>query len=174
MAKKQNLDDLISRLEEKEKESTIIYADEETEQVVIFELGGYKFAFPGISISEILPYESITTLPGLPIHFLGFITLRGAVEAVLDPRRILNLPVDEPGSNSRILVTSNEDYTIGIWVDTVLDVVDIPKSQIHPPLKTFDKVKAEFISGEFDYKGKQIVYLSIIKFFASLQETINE
>ena len=47
MAKKQNIDDLISRLEEKEKESTIIYADEETEQVVIFELSGHIFAFPG-------------------------------------------------------------------------------------------------------------------------------
>lgn len=174
MAKKQNLDDLISRLEEKEKESTIIYADEETEQVVVFELAGYKFAFPGVNVSEILPYESITTLPGLPIHFLGLITLRGAVEAVLDPRRILNLPIDEPGLSSRILVTSNEDYTIGIWVDKVLDVLDIPKSQIHPPLKTFDKIKAEFMSGEFDYQGNQIVYLSIIKFFTALQETINE
>lgn len=174
MAKNQNIDDLISRLEEKEKESTIIYADEETEQVVIFELSGTLFAFPGKNISEILPYESITTLPGLPNQFLGFITLRGAVEAVLDPRKILNLQITEPGNSSRILISSNEEFTIGVWVDTVSDVADIPKSQIHPPIKTFDQVKAEFISGEFEYKDKHIVYLSIAKFFSALQASVNE
>ncbi len=174
MAKKQNIDDLISRLEEKEKESTIIYADEETEQVVIFELSGHIFAFPGKNVSEILPYDSITTLPGLPHQFLGFITLRGSVEAVLDPRKILNLSIGETGTANRILISTNEEYTIGLWVDAVLDVADIPKSNMRPPLKTFDAIKAEFITGEFDYKDRHIVYLSISRFFASLQTAVNE
>lgn len=174
MAKKQQLDDLISRLEEKEKESSIIYADEETEQVVVFSLYGFKFALPGKNISEILSYESITTIPGLPQFFVGLITLRGTVEAVIDPKKVLGLPHTEPTSVSRILIANSSDVVLGLLVDEVHDVLEIPISQIHPPLKTFDEIKLEFINGEFEYREKQVVYLSISKIFNKIADKPEE
>ncbi|MCA0445970.1 MAG: chemotaxis protein CheW [Bacteroidetes bacterium] len=170
MAKNQNLDDLISRLEEKEKEASIIYADEETEQVVIFELGGSLFAFPGKQVFEITTFESITTVPGLPSYFSGLITLRGAVEAVVNLKYLLHLPSDSPIYGTRIIFLKSEDHVLGGLADLVFDVMAIPKSNIHPPLQTLDEAKAEYVIGDFEYKGKQVALLSITRIFSKIAE----
>ncbi len=170
MSKQTNLDDLITRLEEKEKEASIIYADEETEQVVIFELDGALFAFPGRQVIEIVPFESLTTIPGLPPYFSGLITLRGTVEAVINLKFLLGLPAESAVYGSRILFLKYDEQILGGLADVVFDVVSIPKSGIHPPLETLDEKKAEYIIGEFDYRDKQVVLISGAKLFAKITE----
>lgn len=170
MSKSQNLDDLISRLEEKEREASIIYADEETEQMVIFRLDDYLLAFPGRSVFEIATLDQITRIPGLPSFFSGLVTLRGTVEAVINLKKILNIPFDSPVYGTRILFLRHDDHILGALADYVQDVIAVPKSNLHAPLQTLDEHKAEFVVGEFEYREQQVAFLNAQKVFQKITD----
>jgi purine-binding chemotaxis protein CheW len=71
----------------------------------------------------------------MPDFIKGVINLRGRVIPVMDVRIRFNFPSREYDDRTCIIVVNIADNAIGMVVDKVNEVVDIPDSQIEPPPK---------------------------------------
>ncbi len=111
-------------------EETVI---EDDEQMVIFRLGAEEFGVPIGSVQEIVRVpDQLTHVPKVPDFIEGVINLRGAVLPVIDQRRRLGLPTLDRCEQQRIMVFLFEGLRTGFIVDSVAEVLKVPKSAIEP------------------------------------------
>ena len=65
----------------------------------------------------------------VPDYIRGIINMRGQMVPILDVRARLGMPTQE---DSLVVVLNLNDIQLGILVDAVDQMLDIPKSNIHP------------------------------------------
>lgn len=105
-------------------------SDDDT-QVVIFRLGAEEFGVPIMSVQEIVRVpEALTRVPRTPAFVEGVINLRGTVLPVIDQRSRLGLPGIERNDRQRIMVYLLGGMRTGFIVDSVAEVLRIPRGQI--------------------------------------------
>jgi purine-binding chemotaxis protein CheW len=104
--------------------------DDDT-QVVIFRLGAEEFGVPIMSVQEIVRVpEVLTRVPKTPGFVEGVINLRGTVLPVIDQRTRLGMSAIERNDRQRIMVYLLAGMRTGFIVDSVAEVLRIPKTQI--------------------------------------------
>ncbi len=109
--------------------------------------GKEEFAIPIRYITEIIGIQHITELPEMPDYLIGVINLRGQVIPVIDIRLRFNLEQKEYNDRTCIIIVQLHSNKVGLIVDSVSDVVDIPKELIDPPPKIRKGGRNRFISG---------------------------
>lgn len=108
-------------------------AVQEDVQVVIFRLGAEEFGVPIMSVQEIVRVpESLTRVPKTPDFVEGVINLRGTVLPVIDQRKRLGLSAIERNDRQRIMVYLMGNLRTGFIVDSVAEVLRIPRQNIAP------------------------------------------
>jgi len=107
-------------------------ADEE-EQFVVFRLADEEYGVPIEAVHEIVRVpEQLTHVPRTPDFIEGVVNLRGAVLPVVDQRRRFQLPDAERNDRQRIMVFAIAGVRTGFIVDSVSEVLKIPRSAIVP------------------------------------------
>jgi purine-binding chemotaxis protein CheW len=100
-------------------------------QVVVFRLGAEEFGVPIMTVQEIVRVpEVLTRVPRTPSFVEGVINLRGTVLPVIDQRARLGLPAIERNDRQRIMVYMLAGLRTGFIVDSVAEVLRIPRSQV--------------------------------------------
>jgi len=118
---------------EREAEREGDYKLEEDEQVVIFRLGAEEFGVSITAVQEIIRVpEELVRVPKAPVFVEGVVNLRGSVLPVIDQRRHLGLPGSERSDRQRIMVYTLGHTRVGFIVDSVSEVLKIPKNVIEP------------------------------------------
>lgn len=114
--------------------------DDDDTQVVIFRLGAEEFGVPIMSVQEIvrLP-ETLTRVPKTPRFVEGVINLRGTVLPVIDQRTRLGMPAIERNDRQRIMVYMLNGLRTGFIVDSVAEVLRIPRQHIDPAPRLSDE-----------------------------------
>lgn len=114
--------------------------DDDDTQVVIFRLGAEEFGVPIMSVQEIvrLP-ETLTRVPKTPRFVEGVINLRGTVLPVIDQRTRLGMPAIERNDRQRIMVYTLNGLRTGFIVDSVAEVLRIPRQHIDPAPQLSDE-----------------------------------
>jgi len=113
--------------EKKENEETL----EEEEQFVIFKLDEQEYAVPIESVQEIVRVpEELTRVPKTPDFVEGVINLRGNVLPVIDLRKKFDLREKQRDEHQRIMVFVIDNLSVGFIVDSVSEVLKIPRSII--------------------------------------------
>lgn len=138
-------------------------------QYLTFTLGGEMFAVGILCVKEIIEYGSLTEIPMMPAFIRGVINLRGAVVPVIDLAARFGGRSTEVGKRTCIVIvelgdTAGEDATrhdIGIIVDAVSEVLDIPASEIEPPPTFGARIRADFILGMGKVAGRFVIILNI-------------
>lgn len=122
-----------------------------TAQYLTFMLGSDVFAMDIRTVREIIQYGTMTTVPLMPSFVRGVINLRGAVVPVIDLQARFGHPPASVGRRSCIVVFDalrhGERLELGLLVDAVSEVVDIPSSQIEPAPSFGTSVRRDFIHG---------------------------
>jgi len=103
-----------------------------------FALGSEHYGIEILKVREIIGHLNITRVPGLPAHVSGVINLRGQVISVLDLRSRLGLEPAPRTEQTCIVVVEtrrrngngNKVIKMGLIVDRVLEVLNIPEPQI--------------------------------------------
>jgi len=104
---------------------------ETDEQVVVFRLGKEEFGVPIESVQEIVRVpDQLTHVPKAPAFVEGVINLRGVVLPVIDQRLRLGLKAAERNDRQRIMVFLFDGVRTGFIVDSVTEVLKIPRSAI--------------------------------------------
>jgi purine-binding chemotaxis protein CheW len=137
----------------------------QTHQYLTFMLGGELFAIGILCIKEIIEYSSLTEVPMMPAAVRGVINLRGAVVPVTDLLIRFgkqSSPVSKRTCIVIIEVTGlGERQDIGIVVDSVDSVLDIPASEIEPPPTFGAGIRTDFIRGMGKVNGKFVILLDV-------------
>jgi purine-binding chemotaxis protein CheW len=111
-----------------------------------FQLGKEQFGLPILKVREINGLLDITALPQMPAFMKGVINLRGNVIPVIDLRLKFGLPEIERTEQTCIILV-NVGREIGIIVDSVSEVIDIPGTMIDPPPNLGQSLDSSFMLG---------------------------
>ena len=145
--------------------SAALAAGGETQQYLTFSIGGEQFALVILSIKEIIQFGHITTVPLMPDYLRGVMNLRGAVVPVIDLSARFNRGATTPGKRTCIVIVEvNDDAerrVIGLMVDSVSAVLEIPGAEIEPVPPLGAGIRAEFICGMARLNGKFVVILDV-------------
>jgi len=98
-------------------------------------------------VTEIIGIQRITEVPDMPNFIKGVINLRGKVIPVMDVRARFNLPAREYDERTCIIVVQLQNTSVGLVVDKVNEVADIPDKDIEPPPRSSSGASADYIQG---------------------------
>jgi len=134
---------------------------------LVFLLGGSSYGIPILEVSDINGLMEITQIPKTPEFIKGVINLRGKVIPVMDLRLKFGMPAKEYDKQTCIIIVNiavkNQTKQMGVIVDTVSEVFDIPLSEIEAPPSYGGPVGDDFLNGIGKVKGKLVVLLNIAK-----------
>ena len=139
-------------------------------QLVIFNLAKEEYGLPIGKVQEINRVAAVTKLPHTPEFMEGIINLRGRVIPVVDLRKRFGLAVKPHEDDTRIMIIDIDGQTVGIIVDAVNEVVQMPGASIEPPPPTFI-LEAQYIEGIGKMEDRLVILLNIDRVMTS-QETI--
>ena len=135
------------------------------QQYLTFALSGEVFAIGILVIKEIIEYANLTAVPMTPGYVRGVINLRGAVVPVLDLSVRFGKPASEVTKRTCIVIieigTGMARQDIGIVVDAVHAVLDIPVTEIEPPPRFGMHVHTDFVQGMGKVDGKFVILLDV-------------
>jgi len=120
-------------------------------QYLSFFVAGEEYAVPILEVTEIVEYSSITRMPSMPLSIRGVTNLRGRVVPVVDLAVRLGLPESSLTRRSCIVMVEarldGEKSVVGLLVDAVSQVMDLPPSLIEPPPSFGTRIRADFVRG---------------------------
>ena len=130
-----------------------------------FLLGDGLFATDIRSVREIIQHGPMTAMPLMPHFVRGVINLRGAVVPVIDMNARFGREASAVSRRSCTVIVEvrSEDgpQDIGIMVDAVSAVLDIPAADIEPPPSFGARIRAEFLQGMGKVGGRFVMILNM-------------
>jgi len=117
------------------------------DQYLTILLGQQEFGIAILDVQEIRGWTAPTPVPNAPEHFRGVINLRGTVVPVIDLRRKFGMPVPDDDRLAVTVVVRVGGKVVGLVVDGVSDVLDIPKADISAPPTLGSGFEAASLSG---------------------------
>ncbi len=123
--------------------------DEDTQEdkFLTFVLNKEEYGIEIRHVTEIIGIQNITEVPDMPHYIKGVINLRGKVIPVMDVRLRFGVAEREYDDRTCIIVINIEEQSVGMIVDRVSEVLDIPKSEVEPPPKVKKSESSRFIKG---------------------------
>ena len=135
-----------------------------------FRLGGEVYAIDILRIREIVEYSEPASVPLMPATVRGVINLRGTVVPLIDLGVRFGRGITPVGKRSCFVIVEVEHagtpYTLGLMVDGVNGVMDIPGADIEAAPAFGMKVDDHFIAGLARANGRFVIILDICNVLA--------
>ena len=116
-----------------------------------FALGSEEYGLEILKVRELIGYMEITAVPQTPHYVKGVINLRGQVIPVINLRAKFGMETIEVTEESCIIVVEvslgNRQFSTGVIVDRVQEVLDIDGSDIEEAPQFGSSVNTDFILG---------------------------
>lgn len=164
----QKREQILHMINKMRQEEAVVDVNVKTDKLVVFSLAGDLFAFIGPHVKEILISQEISFVPGSPGFLLGVMNVRGDIESVASLAAILGIPPERKSPHNRILIAEAGEVRSGILVEKVEDVVDVPSDSIKSPLVTMNGPITRYLTGETEYRGRNVLVLDLPKLFKGL------
>ncbi len=143
----------------------------DTDQFLTFMLAGEEYGVDILRVQEIKGWDAATTIPNTPEYLRGVINLRGTIVPIIDMRIRFGLEKLDYGPLTVVIVlkVDNEEKSrvIGIVVDGVSDVYNVPEDEIKDSPDFGSAVDTEFVRGLATIDKKMVIVLDIDQMFNS-------
>ena len=121
--------------------------DTQKNKYLIFTIDKEEYGIEIKYILEIISIQKITRVPELVDYIKGIINLRGKIIPVMDVRlRFKKMPM-EYDDRTCIIVVDVDGLTVGLIVDRVSEVINIPEDQVVMPSITTKNARNKYING---------------------------
>lgn len=130
---------------------------------VTFQLEKEKYGINVMQVQEVLRVSEIAPVPGAPEYVLGIINLRGNVVTVIDTRKRFGLLPKEMDDSTRIVIIESDEQVVGILVDSVAEVVDLPVSDMESAPNVGTEESAKFIQGVASHDDELLILVDLNK-----------
>jgi len=121
--------------------------DTQKDKYLTFTVGREEYGIEIRCVTEIIGIQKITDVPDMPAYIKGVINLRGKVIPVMDVRLRFRMPEREYDDRTCIVVVNVNGASVGLVVDTVREVADIPENQIELPPEVAEASTQGYIKG---------------------------
>jgi len=125
---------------------------------VTFHLDAEKYGINVMQVREVLKVSEIAPVPGGPDFVLGIINLRGNVVTVIDTRQRFGLQPRDMDDATRIVIIEEGEQVVGMVVDSVAEVMNIPANEIEVAPNVGNDESAKFIHG-VSHQGEELIIL---------------
>ncbi|RJP82465.1 MAG: purine-binding chemotaxis protein CheW [Desulfobacteraceae bacterium] len=112
-----------------------------------FLLGSEEYGLEINFVKEVVGIQKITAIPDMPEYIKGVFNLRGQVIPIMDARARFCLGQKEYNDRTCVIVVDVGDSQLGLIVDEVKDVLEIPEEKIVAPPRIQQSEKNEFVRG---------------------------
>lgn len=138
-----------------------------------FALANEEYGLEILKVREIIGYMDITAVPQTPSYVKGVINLRGQVIPVIDLRAKFGMKTAEVTEETCIIVVettqNNRNFSTGIVVDRVQEVLDIAGENIEEAPKFGSSISTDFILGMGKIGDSVKILLDIDKVLAGTE-----
>lgn len=155
----------------KSQQEEIVY-----NQWATFRVDNERYGVDVMRVKEVLRFSDITPVPGADRAILGILNLRGNVVTVIDTRTLFNLSRAEADESTRVIVVElNEHEVIGLVVDSVYEVINLPQNEVErAPSVINEESTRRFVQGVCYHNKALIILLDLPKMLVSVTPVIEE
>ncbi len=145
-----------------------------------FRLDSEEYGLEILRVREIIGIIDITPLPQTPNYVKGVINLRGKIIPVIELRTKFELGPKEYTEETCVIVVEvsdggDERFQMGVIVDTVSEVIDVPRKIIEPAPRFGGALNTSFILGMGKLKDKVLILLDIDRIMSTSDiDTLSE
>jgi purine-binding chemotaxis protein CheW len=132
---------------------------------VLFELNSEIYGINVKKIREVLRVGEIRKVEGSSDKVLGIINVRGIIVTVVDTRTSYGIKGKEFDDLSRIIIVElDSENIVGMMVDSVVEVKDIPEKQFEPISSTKEGA-SKYIQAIAHFQDKVIILIDVDNMF---------
>ena len=128
------------------------------------------FGIPVLQVQDVLREQRVTRVPLAPPEVEGSLNLRGRIVTAINMRKRLGLPprVKQPGEKDMSVVVEHDGELFSLLIDTVGDVLSLPRSEYQSNPATLDPVWLAVSSGIYRLERKLLVVLDVPKLLGAV------
>lgn len=130
-------------------------------QIVVCQLGEERYGLDIAKVYEIIRHQPITAIPGAPAAVEGIINLRGRIIPVVDLRTRFRMARAEPTRATRIVVAETAGTRVGLIVDAVSEVLNVPADAVEPAESVVTGADAAALRGIAKLEGALVILLAL-------------
>lgn len=130
-------------------------------QVVTFRLASEDYAVDIMQVQEINKMYEFTRVPNAPVFVKGVINLRGRIVPIISLRNKFNMEEKEFDKKTRIIVVNMSSIVVGLIVDSVEEVLQIPAKAIENAPTVATNINANYIRGVGKVDDRLIILLDL-------------
>ena len=143
-------------------------------EFLTFRLGPEEYGIEILKVQEIRGWEQPTTIANAPRFIKGVINLRGTIVPIIDMRLKFGLGAADYDDFTVVIIINVSDRTVGIVVDSVSDVLELPPAQIRPSPNVTAAVDTDFITGLGIFDDRMLILIDIEKLISSPEMALVE
>ena len=130
-------------------------------EFLTFRLGAEEYGIDILRVQEIRSYEEPTRIANSPHFIKGVVNLRGVIVPVVDLRIKLGCEKVEYNGFTVVIVLNVKGRVVGAVVDSVSDVLELPRDQIKPSPDMNSSVDTAFITGIASVGERMLILMDI-------------
>jgi purine-binding chemotaxis protein CheW len=138
----------------------------ESTEFIVFNLGEQKYGIDLRHVQRLRGYRSLTRIANGPDFVEGVAISDGIIMPIIDMRPHFNIL---PSFNhfTVAIILGLRERTVGLVVDSVLDVVSLPADEIKLLSAPKSSFAGKYLTGIACYEGRDLILLDIQKLMGS-------
>ena len=137
------------------------------QQYLTFLLGDDIYGVDILRVQEVRGWTKVREIPNTPEYVKGVLDLRGTIVPIIDLRMRLSIEEVEYTPITVVIVLAievgDENYVVGVVVDTVSDVLDVDEANIKKAPNFGTHIETKFIEGMVMADAGMVVLMNIDK-----------
>ena len=131
------------------------------EPYVMFELAGTTYAVSSHAVQRMEMVEHVTPVPNAPHFVEGVVFSRGRVVPAINLRRRFGFDSKAYDLQTRLIIVTHSDRSVGLIVDAAQEFVTIPTDAIQPTPEGLAGTSGNYLGGIATLNGKVILILDV-------------
>ncbi|MFO1196554.1 MAG: chemotaxis protein CheW [Burkholderiaceae bacterium] len=141
-------------------------------EYLTFRLGAEEYGIDILKVQEIRGYEQPTRIANAPSFIKGVVNLRGVIVPIVDMRLRFGLGSAEYNSFTVVIILNVRSRVIGIVVDSVSDVLELPPDAVRDAPEMSSMVDSSYILGLGTVGERMLILVDIEQLIMSPEMAI--
>ena len=116
-------------------------------ELLVCSVSGERYGIKTEYVREVVRTQQLTPVPCTSPFIAGIANYRGLILAVLDLRRLFDLPGDGMSESSRVVVVEGGGKTFGILTEATAEIIKVGVHELASPPATLTGERPAFLIG---------------------------
>ena len=125
-------------------------------------------------MQELRRYDAVTRIANASEFVKGVINLRGVIVPIIDMRIKFNLSMPVYDQFTVVIVLNVGEYTVGMVVDSVSDVITLTPDEIKPAPRIGSTIDTDYVIGLGTIGRRMVILMDIERLMSGHELGLNE